>query len=217
MVYWDIFLLGVTFSSTACIASCGPLILSYNIGTNKNTSRGFLSYSLFSFARIAVYLILSCLVFMAGKLITRDIEPVFFKYIYLSGGFFIVTVSVLLAIGKNIKFNFCNYWYNKLFFKDNKNIIILGIIMGLLPCAPLLAFFSYAALVSKTLLECFILTFIFGLGTFFSPLLLLVLFAGLIPKFILKFSPFYGIILRVISASVLFILGMQLIWRYWNA
>jgi len=217
MLYLNIFFLGIAFGWTACVASCGPLILSYNVGTNRNVSASLVSYVLFSLTRITVYILLSILVYFSGTLIFKEAGAAFLKYIYLAGGIFTIIVGLFVVSGKNEKMSACNFLHKKLFLKDNKNMLFFGAVIGFLPCAPLLAFFSYVALISKSWPECLVLTLAFGLGTFFSPLFILVAVLGLLPNFLLKFKPIYKTVLRVIAGIMLFILGVELLGRFFNA
>jgi len=216
MIYLNIFILGLAFGSTACIASCGPLILSYNLGTQKNVAASIMSYILFSSARIIAYILLSICIYFLGNIIIKEAQPVFFRYIYLVGGFFIILVGLLFIFGKNEKIPLCSFLQKKLFSKDRINLFVFGGIMGLLPCAPLLALFSYVGLISKSWLGCLILTFLFGLGTFFSPLFLLVILGGLLPDHLLKMKPVFESALRCVAGIILLIIGLQLTGRFFN-
>jgi sulfite exporter TauE/SafE len=135
-----------------------------------------------------------------------------FKYIIILGGFFIVIVGLLMLLGKRWEFKLCQFLYKNILEHDKKSIVILGIIIGILPCAPLLAILSYTGLIAKSWLEAVLYSFSFGLGTFMSPLILLVMLAGAIPKFLLDKKEIYKVFSFVCGLIIVF-LGIQLIRR----
>ena len=57
------FLLGLAFGWGPCLASCGPLVLSYSVGTQKNHWQGLVLYLVFSASRIFIYVMLAVLFF----------------------------------------------------------------------------------------------------------------------------------------------------------
>jgi sulfite exporter TauE/SafE len=90
---------------------------------------------------------------------------------------------------------------------------VLGLIIGLLPCAPLLAVFSYLGLVSRTWWHNLLYSLSFGLGTLLSPLLLLAGLTGLIPRFLQGKKELYYKIFSFISGLIIIFLGLQLAKR----
>jgi sulfite exporter TauE/SafE len=88
---------------------------------------------------------------------------------------------------------------------------MLGLIIGILPCAPLITVVSYIGLIAKHWFNTVIYSLSFGLGTVFSPLLVLLIFTGLIPKFIKK-ERIYRIFNLACGLIIVF-LGVQLIRR----
>ncbi|MFH0935260.1 MAG: sulfite exporter TauE/SafE family protein, partial [Candidatus Omnitrophota bacterium] len=221
------FLLGLSFGAGPCLASCGPLLISYLAGTKKNFRGGLYSYILFSAARISVYLAIGLLVFLLGRVLASEFLGVISKYVLVSGGGFIICVGVLLMarpcspsvlsgaeglmLDKHKETGFCNVLQKKFLEKDKKSIIIFGLIIGLIPCAPLLAAFSYMGLISKDWLTALTYSFFFGLGTLISPLLVLAGLAGVIPGILADKQAVYGRIFNFFCGGILVLLGLQLI------
>jgi len=201
------FVSGFLFASGPCLASCGPLLISYIAGTGKNISRAFIFYSLFSFSKTAVYLVLGLGVYFLGSFAR---EYLFSGYVTLFGGLFIGLCGLFIILGKKIKFPFINL-LGKIFVDGQiKNPVIFGLIYGLLPCLPFLTVLSYSGLVSHNWLEALVYAFCFGLGTYFSPLLLLSIFSGTLPGFLKKAGGKYLIILRVLCGLVIVFFGAQM-------
>ena len=115
--------------------------------------------------------------------------------------------------GKKKEKGFCAVLCRRFLEKDKKSIIIFGLIIGLIPCAPLLAAFSYMGLISKDWFTSLTYSFFFGLGTLISPLLVLAGLAGVIPRILADKQAVYGRIFNFICGGILVLLGLQLIRR----
>ena len=209
----SIFLLGLSFGAGPCIASCGPILLSYVAGTKKDILKSIFTYTLFSLSRITAYIILCLAVFFFGRFVQeRLLSGIFYKIFILASTLFIVLTGVLMIIGRKIEFKFLRSLHGIMLERDNKSIAALGFIMGLVPCVPLLTLFYYVGLVSKTWLHSVVYSVIFGLGTSISPLLILVLLAGFIPNIIGAKEKIYAIFSRI-CGIIIVILGLQLLVR----
>ena len=210
----SIFLLGLLFGSGPCLVSCGPMLISYAAGTRKNINAGILFYSLFSLARVLVYLVFSLTIFFLGRLaLDNRISGSFSKYLFIIGGAFLILIGFLMAIGRGISLKPCQGLYDNFIEKDNKSAIMLGLIAGLLPCAPLLAVFSYLGLISKSWLLALFYALSFGLGTFISPLVLLTLLAGVMPSLLLKNNKTGERVFNFLCGAILIFLGLRLFWK----
>jgi sulfite exporter TauE/SafE len=194
------FLIGIVFGSGPCLASCGPVVLSYLAGTRQNILGGLREYFLFSLSRILAYIILALIIFFLGKVILDRFLADYARYIFILAGLFIALSGSFIALGKAIAFKI-------------KGGVVLGALMGFLPCGPLLAIFSYISLVSKTGPQALLQSLFFGLGTFVSPLLFLVILSGLIPRFLSDKRSIYSRIFNFICGAILIFLGVHLIRR----
>lgn len=206
------FLLGLSFGFGPCLGSCGPLLISYIAGTEKNAFKSVITYILFSLSRIFAYFVIGILIFSAGELIAGKLFGNLSKYIYIFGGGFIILVGILMVLGKKIEFCVCKALFNNISGRDKLSISMLGFIIGFLPCAPLIAVFSSAGLMSKSLLLFLLYIASFGMGTFFSPLLVLAIFAGLIPR-LLNGNFIITRIFNSVCGLIMIILAIGLIKR----
>ena len=210
--------MGLSFGAGPCIASCGPLLISYIAGTGKGPWKGFVAYLLFSFARIFVYLALGLAVFLLGKVIAEFWLGEFSKYIFIAGGIFLIIVGILTALGTpplraGAGFKSCQFLHQNLIQKDVKSVVVMGLIIGILPCGPLLALLGYLGLISKTWVHALVYSLSFGAGTAVSPLLLISVLAGLSPRFLLRQPPVYHKILSVACGLIIIFFGVQLLIR----
>jgi len=211
-ILFSLFLIGFSFGIGPCIASCGPILISYTAGTNKNIIKSALVYLLFSLSRILIYMCLSLFIFLLGQAIVSYTLLPFSKYLFIFGGLFIIAIGLLIILGKNPEHKFCNKLQNFFLNKDSKTVIILGLIVGILPCAPLISVLSYVGLVSRHWLDALLYALFFGLGTLVSPLFLFVVFSGFITKSMVAKSNFYRIFNFIFGLIIVF-LGIQLIIR----
>jgi len=208
----SIFLLGLSFGSGPCIASCGPILISYIAGTGKGPFKGLMSYVIFSSARIIAYTMLGFLVFWLGRFAEQRLfAGALFKYLIASGGAFIIVTGILMLAGRSLEFKLCHFLYRNILERDKKSLFIFGLAVGLLPCAPLLATLSYVGLASKSWLEGALYGMFFGLGTFISPLAILAGLAGFIPRLMHNIKAVYYRIFSFICGLIIIFLGIQLL------
>lgn len=213
MTIVSFFLLGLSFGFGPCLGSCGPLLISYIAGTEKNTLKSVITYILFSISRISAYFVTGILIFILGELITKNLFGNLSKYIFIFGGIFIIFVGILIVLGKKLEFGLCKFLSKNILEQDKKSIMFLGFIIGFLPCAPLFAVFSSAGLISKSLLSFLLYIASFSIGTFFSPLLVLVIFTGLLPRLLLNKSLIASRIFNAVCGLIMITLGIQLITK----
>jgi sulfite exporter TauE/SafE len=206
-----LFLSGLLFGSGPCLASCGPILIAYIAGARKNVVKSLLVYILFSISRIFVYILLALMVFFFGRFMLEQLLGEYYKYVIIVGGAFIILIGILMALGRSLEIRPFKFLGKTILEHDIKSIVVLGLIIGLLPCAPLLAILSYVGLVSKSWPQSLLYGFSFGLGTFISPLILLAMLAGLMPGFLVDKKGLYAQIFSLICGLIIIFLGLQLI------
>ncbi len=211
---FTLFLSGLLLGSGPCLASCGPLLISYICGRQKNIAGSIRAYLLFSAGRVLVYLVLGVGAYFGGLLFSRYISEELPRYLFLGSGAFIIIVGILVAIGKSLSFKTCQCGEKNFPQKDNLTLIILGVTIGILPCLPLASVLAYIGLVSKSWMQSFAYSLAFGLGTVVSPLLALAALAGVIPAAI-KDNLKLRRIFHLLCGAVIVCLGIQLIRRAW--
>ncbi|MFA4990075.1 MAG: sulfite exporter TauE/SafE family protein [Candidatus Omnitrophota bacterium] len=203
------FILGLSFGWGPCLASCGPLILAYVVGSKKNVFKSLGAYLLFSLSRVAVYLILGALFFLLGRLVLEKLA-FFYRPIAATAGLYVILLGVLMLLGKSLSLAPCNFLRRNILENDRKSLILLGLAIGILPCAPLVTILAYSGLTAQNALENLLYIAAFSLGTCLSPLLLFVALAGLLPKFLKGMQNNYVMLFRTICGLVIIIMGLQL-------
>ena len=205
----ELFTIGITMAFGPCLFFCTPIVLSYIAGTQDSGRKGFKSVLIFSLSRAFIYVLLGLLAGFLGKMLTTTLD----KYsltIYFIGGIFISLSGILILMGKNPNLHLCQILRKYTDEDDIGNTIILGIIVGLLPCTPLLGILVYISLVSKDLWQGALLGLSFGVGTMISPLIIFGIVVSSLPKKIIKNPKTFEIFTKA-CGFLLFLFGVQLI------
>ena len=128
-------------------------------------------------------------------------------YIYLLLAMFIVVLGVTIVIDQNPRKNsFCNWLHRG----NIRNIGVLGLLVGLSPCLPLLGILNYIIITSSSPLEAVLFTLVFGVGTILSPLILAVVLSARLGKWFSENEKFKRV-LKIICGLVLVLLGSKII------
>jgi sulfite exporter TauE/SafE len=204
----NLFLYGLTLGSGACMASCGPVLISYCVGTGKNVKHSIAAYGIFSLSRLAVYLTLGTAVFFLGHFLIERFLGSIVRPVYLAGGGIIVIIGLFVFLGRKTGHPVCEKAHSFLRRTDAAQPAVFGAITGVIPCAPLLSVFAYIALASGTWTKAFLLTLVFGLGTIFSPLFLIAACTGLIPRITVHKRLF-----NILCGGIIIFTGIQLILK----
>lgn len=216
-IFWTLFLTGVLFGAGPCLASCGPLLVSYVVSTEKKGKNGIIAYLVFSIARILTYLFVSFAVYLLGNFLVERFFREWLTVVRMSAALLIMGIGALLLLGKNAFFRPARCLYDSCVEKNTLSVFMLGLAVGILPCAPLLALFSYMGLIARTMTQSLMYGLVFGLGTLFSPLLLLVFISGLLNKHFLDKDARLRKIINVLGGITIVILGLQLLLGTYHA
>ncbi|MFH1868801.1 MAG: sulfite exporter TauE/SafE family protein [Candidatus Omnitrophota bacterium] len=208
----SLFLTGVVLGSGPCLASCGPILISYIAGTKNSPLGGLRSWLIFSLSRVCVYLLLGAAAgFLGAELFNRYYWELPGYIIWILGGFFICFLGVLMFLGKHIAFRACSFLNKSFVQRDTKSLLVLGVIVGIFPCVPLMGVYSYITMVSHNPGHGIIMSAAFGLGTVISPMIFLGMLAGTIPRLKMLKDEKNLILFRRICGVVLFSLGVHIL------
>lgn len=205
----ELFTIGMSMAFGPCLFFCTPIVLSYIAGTQDNWQKGFKSILIFSLSRASIYVLLGFLAGLLGRILTATLD----KYsltIYIFGGMIVCLSGILILIGKNPIYPVCQTLRKYSLENDVWSSITFGIIMGLLPCTPLLGVLVYISLITTNIWQGALLGFSFGFGTIFSPLILFAMMASSLPKKIIKNNKTFEVFKKA-CGFLLFLLGFQLI------
>jgi sulfite exporter TauE/SafE len=208
----NLFVTGIVFGSGPCLASCGPLLVTYLAGSRENVPQSILSYLMFSFSRLCAYIIITFVAFFIGQAVLKKYSAEFALYSAIIAG------GVVIFLGANMVFKGANgvSFSQRLCCKQacrnqRSRITLAGFFIGLMPCMPLIAIFSYISLIARHWAESVAYAVAFGVGTVFSPLLVICGLTGIIARILPQEKYVRG--LSIACGLILVVLGLQIIFR----
>lgn len=197
-----------------CLLTCAPVIVTYVAAKQENWRRSLIDIVIFLFGRLFAYIFLGYLAGLSGAILQKVSSSWLMPFIKASGGLIIIALGVFVLFEKE-PFSFaCKFRSNKIF--NAGNLFILGIIMGIVPCGPLLALLLEITLISKSAADGMLYALFFGLGTLISGFISIAALSGVfawLPAKAIK-SKTGGLIFRAICALLLVWLGFNLIFRW---
>ena len=215
-MYVESFVVGLLYGLVFCTSACLPFIASYIAGIGANFRKGVFVTLIFNSGRIAAYALIGGLIGIFASafrfvLSETSISP--FRQ-YSSYAFGIVT----MAIGVSILFKSrstsrdCNQegsrdlGSKKSSGRFDLRAFSLGFSRGLIVCPPLLILLLYSIPFGAPI-DGLASAVLFGLGTAFSPLLLL----GGVTGWLLNKAPLFKKWISLVGAGILILLGIATI------
>ena len=185
----ELFLFGVTLGWGPCLVSCSLALAPYLACTGTSWKEGLRNTLIFSSGRLISYILLGAIAGFSGKLISSVFILGNLPYLFKA-----LSSLIILLFGITILFGrksgtpaICGF-----IEKNNiKSLMALGLLIGLSPCAPFLEMLLYIILKSKNALDGAVYGMSFGIGTIFSPLLIIGAAAGYFPKILITNKNIY--------------------------
>jgi cytochrome c-type biogenesis protein len=196
-----------------CLLVCAPVLITYVLGRQARRKQAFSDIFVFLLGRLLAYLLLGYLAGLSGVILRRFCNLSLIPFVKALGGAIIILLGIYVWLKKE-PFPWLGKYKAETIFSFS-SLFMLGFIMGVFPCAPLLALLLEITLISKTALNGMFYALSFGLGTLISGLLVIAGLSGILtwlPTKILK-SKRSNLIFRIICALLLIWLGLNLIFR----
>jgi sulfite exporter TauE/SafE len=198
------FVQGILIGSGPCFLTCAPLVLPLIAGTTRNRREGLATVLVFGLARVSVYTLMAGLVGYLGA----DLFRLFYSQnwaliIRLTAALFIILIGGLMIAGRQFANPLCVFLQRQTLKHKYKSLIVLGLIVALAPCLPLIAVLTEIMFAAEKFYQGWLYGLSFGLGTLISPLLIL---GALLPDLSAKFPRLNIICGLLLIAAGLFIL-----------
>jgi len=195
-----------------CLLTCAPLLVTYIAGRRVSFLESIRDIIIFLFGRLLAYLALGYIAGFSATYIRILANKVFLPWLRLLAGVIIILMGVYVAIGENLLNKVCPVRLSKA--TGIGSLFLLGVIIGISPCPPLVALLIDLAVISKNGLDAMFYTLFFGLGTFISGLLTMVVLCGFFSWLPAKIfhSKKTNLAFRIVCASLLILLGLNLIF-----
>ena len=212
ITHLQIFGIGFSFGIIGpCFLVCTPILITYIAGREKRWRGVFGDLFTFLSGRLVSYVILGFLAGLSSALVARFTSSNLALIFKPLGGLISILLGILVLVNKENVHDACKTSHGKVY--NFGGLFTLGFIIGVTPCAPLVALLLEIALISKTALEGASYALSFGLGTFFSGLVVVGILAGILTGVAAKVlrSRTSNLIFRIACASLLILLGLGLI------
>jgi cytochrome c-type biogenesis protein len=194
--------------------TCAPVLITYIAGSKACPAEVFKDIFTFLSGRLFAYVLLGALASLSGAALKKFTGSSLSSYLQPLAGAVTILFAVILFTGRNgascakaltARGKMLNFG----------GIFTFGFLIGMSPCAPLLALLFNIALMSRGPLDGVFYTFFFGLGTFLSGLITIGVIAGLLTRVpaVLIRSNTANTIFRTVCALLLAALGAGLIFK----
>lgn len=214
ITYLQIFGIGFSFGIIGpCFLTCAPILITYIVGSKKAWPTVFKDIFIFLSGRFLAYLLLGALAGLSGAILQKFISLRISSHFQTLAGAVTIFFAFMILLYREDKICACPTASGKIF--NFGGVFSFGFLIGLSPCAPLLALLFDIALISNNIFDGILYALFFGLGTFLSGLIIVGIIAGVltwIPSALIK-SKAANIILKIFCAALLMLLGISLICK----
>lgn len=197
-----------------CLALSGPILLPYIAATKGGWREGLRASTAFSFGRLLALAILGGLASVAFASVNRFFPPHRSGYLYLVMAVFIVLMGALIILGKGFRSPFYHSLRGRILERGTASMLGLGFLIGIAPCATLVAILTYIACVATNALHGIVYALSFGVGTV-VPLMILGPLVSFFPERLFKSAKPLRVF-RVICGAILILFGLQLVYSVWQ-
>lgn len=207
---WELLIMGFSISWGPCFLLCGPLIFSYLAADEKGWKRTLPKILIFASTRLFTFAALGSLAAIFGKSLAGSLQR-YDNVLFILTGFFVCLLGLLIILGKSSQPRLCGIMHH--FTIDNPfwGAMILGFLLGILPCFPHLVALTYISLISNKLAQGTFYGLSFGMGTIFSPAIILGGLGSSLPDLIK--NPNHHRYLQWGCGILLLFLGIRIAWR----
>jgi sulfite exporter TauE/SafE len=210
----QVFILGFGMGFAGpCLFFCLPIIVTFVSGIQKGYRKSLIDILIFFCGRLLAYIVLGFLAGISGMLLRKFIDSSLVFYLDPLAGIISIGLGIFILLNKSDKTK-CQR--DPLKASAFGGLFLFGLIIGISPCAPLLALLFEIVIISKNALQGALYGLCFGLGTFISGVIMAAGFAGLliwIPEKFLK-SSHTRLAFRMVCALILILIGLWFILGY---
>lgn len=212
LTHAQLFGIGFSFGIIGpCLLVCSPIIITYMAGMKKRWPEALKDIFIFLSGRLAAYLLLGCLAGLSGGILRRFMDPGLASFFKPAAGVLSIIFAIVILVNKKPANCECGPGPSRIY--NFSGLFIFGFLIGISPCAPLVAILSEIVLMSKNAYDGISYALSFGMGTFLSGLIAVGAISGIVswlPDKYLK-SNAGNLIFKILCAALLILLGLSLI------
>jgi sulfite exporter TauE/SafE len=205
---------GIGMGWGPCLALSGPILLPYIAATKGGWREGLRASAAFSLGRLLALAILGGLANVAFASVNRFFPPHRSGYLYLIMAVFVVLMGALIVLGKGFRVPFYRILREHIVERGAASMLGLGFLIGISPCATLVAILTYIACTATNVLDGIVYALSFGVGTV-VPLIILGPLVGFFPERTFKSTTPLRVF-RAICGAILILFGLQLFYSVWQ-
>lgn len=214
ITHLQIFGIGFSFGIIGpCFLVCTPVLITYVVGSKRSWQDVLKDILTFLSGRLVAYIALGLLAGLSGSILRQFTSLSVSSYFQPLAGAVTIFFAFIILLNRDNFECVCRTPYSRIV--NFGGIFVFGLLIGLSPCAPLLALLFDIVLMSKGAIDGMLYAFSFGLGTFLSGLLTIGVIAGLltrIPANLVK-SRLVNTVFKIACALLLIALGLGLLLR----
>lgn len=202
----ELFTAGLVLGASQCTLSCAPMLVLYVAGRGDGWREGLKATLIFSFSRLLAYVLLGLMAGFFGMFLTDFLQNSRFgSYLWISTGAFVLLLGVLIMLGKEPRFHLCRALSQHTVTDSTRSMALLGFILGVVPCAPLLGILTYIAVSVKGPLLGAVYAFCFGVGAaIVTPIVVLGVLSSVVPRLLFTNPRLFNIFQRSCGLLLLF-------------
>jgi sulfite exporter TauE/SafE len=212
VTYLQIFGIGFSFGIAGpCFLTCAPVLVTYIAGSKRGWGETYIDILTFLSGRLMAYLLLGALAGLSGAVLKKFTAGPLSLYLQPVAGVITILFAVILITNKGCDGCACPTGRQKVL--SFGGIFAFGFLIGVSPCAPLLALLLDIALMARGICDGVFYALFFGLGTFLSGLITVGVIAGILTRVPVAFikSKTANTVFRIICALLLLAMGLGLI------
>ncbi|MFA6740333.1 MAG: sulfite exporter TauE/SafE family protein [Arcobacteraceae bacterium] len=207
----SLFILGVSYGSTACMFSCMPFLTPLLVSNSKNFKAASKVVFSFSLGRIFTYIIIS-IISSSGSLIIKSILKDNTSFQILLGILTIVMSFFLFyKIFNEKKENCSTNSFMNFKPKNSFGFFMIGSLVSLNPCVPILTLITFSAS-ATTYIEAMFYGLFFGIGAVLVPFIFYTLIVSNILRGLIEPFKEYKKYIEIFAAFMLFITGFLVVF-----
>jgi len=221
ITHLQIFGIGFSFGIIGpCLLVCTPVLITYIVARQRSWADIIKDIITFLSGRLAAYIALGFLAGLSGSLLRNFTSSGISSHFKPLAGAVTILFAFIILLNRD---NFeracvpgkkaCQAPYNKML--NFGGVFTFGLLIGISPCAPLMALLFDIVLMSKGAIDGMLYALSFGLGTFLSGFITVGIIAGLLTRIPAAFvkSKAANTIFKTICALLLIALGLGLILK----
>jgi len=213
ITHLQIFGVGFSFGMAGpCFLLCAPILITYVAGSKREWADILKDILAFLSGRLVAYIALGSLAGLSGSILKHFTSSGISSYLKPLAGAVTIFFAILILLNRGGS-ECCRTPRSKIL--NFGGVFSFGLLIGLSPCAPLLALLFDIVLMSKGALDGALYALSFGLGTFLSGLITIGIITGLLTRIpaVLIRSKGVNAVFKAVCALLLTALGLGLILR----